>query len=75
MSSNNYNILIFSTNIKTKLQKKKIEKALNNNALIKNWSIDQSDEDYVLRVVCIALTSNDIISIANNLNFTCKELD
>jgi hypothetical protein len=68
-------VLVFATDISNEADKEFISSILDENTVIRQWSIDQEDIDCVLRVVTNVLTVNDIIKIINILGFNCAELE
>ncbi len=74
MEENRKNILVFATDIKTKMEKKQITTPLNDLAAIEEWNIDQKDVDCVLRIVSQSITAEEVIKLINELGFNCAEL-
>ncbi len=68
-------ILIFKTNIKTKRDCFKVQRALKNKFEIEEISIDSEDCDKVLRVISKMSSSQTIIDEVQGLNFFCEELE
>lgn len=69
------NILVFSTNIRTAIDKQNISTVLNENQAIQHWNIDQEDIDCVLRIVSETLSEKEIISIIESQDFKCTSLE
>lgn len=67
-------ILIFKTNIQTREQKRAIASLLNSQVSIESWTIDQEDEDCVLRIVGFAVDKGEIIDLLKKQHFDCIEL-
>ena len=69
-----YNVLVFATDIRTQNDLLKVSAALNENAEIHRWSIDQEDKDCVLRVES-TLSKDEIIELIISHKFDCAELE
>ena len=67
-------ILLFKTDIKTISDKDNIARLLNSDNSIEQWSIDQDDEDCVLRVVTYTLHHHQIINLITSSGYSCCEL-
>jgi hypothetical protein len=74
MTTNLNHILIFKTNIRTKIQKQKLLGVLAAHSGIQQCTIDLSDVDRVLRIVSACLTHQQIISLIQQYGFDCAEL-
>jgi hypothetical protein len=75
MEENIQNVLVFTTNIKTKLDKRKVSNILNTNTDIIKWNIDTQDIDCVLRIVTNKLSISQIIETIKQHNFECEVLE
>ena len=75
MTTDINHILIFKTNIQTKLDKLRIQHELDTLDTIQQWNIDLEDIDCVLRIVSDRLTPEQIISVVNDSGFECSELE
>ncbi len=76
METNNINILIFRTNIRTKQMAEVLSPVFNNHPVINRWCVDTDDIDNVLKVVTNAeLSENDIIRLTRSKGFDCEALD
>jgi hypothetical protein len=69
------NILVFATNIRTKIDKQTISNVLNQNSEIDQWTLDQEDVDCVLRIESKTLSEEQIITLLDNQNFKCSALE
>ena len=67
-------ILLFKTDIKTVSDKDTIALLLNADNSIEQWSIDQDDEDCVLRIVTHTLQHHQIINVITGSGYACCEL-
>lgn len=67
-------ILLFKTDIKTATDKMAVRILLDCDDRIQQWSIDQEDEDCVLRVVTYMLNHHQIIELINHHGHQCCEL-
>ena len=69
------NILVFATNIKTKVDKQKVSNLLDDHSEIHQWNIDQEDIDCVLRIVSDTLSEEQIINLIDSQDFDCAALE
>ncbi|MDX3916599.1 MAG: hypothetical protein QHC79_23855 [Pseudosphingobacterium sp.] len=67
-------LLIFKTSIEDSNCKHKVARVLDQLGTIETWSVDLSDEDYVLRVVSPTLSSDDIMELVHGCGFECEIL-
>jgi hypothetical protein len=67
-------ILIFKTNIKTPGDLETVTDSLNQLPSVQDWSIDQDDIDYVLRIESTTDDMDYIIRVINRIGFECEEL-
>lgn len=67
-------ILIFKTNIQTCEQKEMIGALLDKHTQIVSWTIDQEDEDCVLRVVGLEISIHEVVALVNAQHMACSEL-
>lgn len=68
-------ILVFRTNIKYLKEVKTLKNDLESIKGITKWSFDLDDCDKVLRVTGISVNAQEIISLLNQNDFTCLELN
>ncbi len=68
------NILIFRSNIKTNYDRISVERMLDMHPHIDEWTLDQQDEDCVLRVVTGRLNSKQVVDIVKNCGYICEEM-
>ncbi len=71
---NTENILLFKSNIKTASDKFAVERILDIHPHIEQWTVDQQDEDCVLRVISPRLTHNHVIDMVKGCGYHCEEL-
>lgn len=69
------NILILKTNLITEEDRLKIKPLLDNNPLIKEWSVDTEDVDKILRVVTPEMNELQLIGLIEQNGYQCYELD
>ena len=69
-----YKVQVFATDIRTESDLQKVSSALNENADIHRWSIDQEDKDCVLRIES-TLSKDQIIELIISHKFDCAELE
>ncbi len=74
MTGNFDHILLFKTNINCPGDKLYLHAVLDCNPDIRQWTIDQEDEDCVLRIVSYTLTHQQIIQLLNQHGYNCCEL-
>ncbi|MBA3828443.1 MAG: hypothetical protein H0X33_05860 [Taibaiella sp.] len=74
MNRNPEHVLVFRSNIKTENDKYRVSSLLDTHPLIKDWSVDTSDEDCVLRVVSEQLQQEQIIHLVSKCGYQCEEL-
>ena len=67
-------ILIFSTNVHTKKDLRKLTPVLDNDDRIDDWNVDLDDVDRVLRVAAGPINSDEVISLVTKAGFHCSEL-
>jgi hypothetical protein len=67
-------ILLFKTDIRTPSDKMAVRISLDLDDRIQQWSIDQDDEDCVLRIVTPILKHHQIIDLITHHGFNCCEL-
>lgn len=70
----NDNILIFRSNIKTNSDKMAVERMLDIHPHIEDWTLDQQDEDCVLRIITTRLTGRQVIDIVKGCGYLCEEM-
>jgi cell fate (sporulation/competence/biofilm development) regulator YmcA (YheA/YmcA/DUF963 family) len=68
------NILIFRSNIKTNYDRISVERMLDMHPHIDEWTLDQQDEDCVLRVVTGRLSSTQVVDIVKGCGYICEEM-
>lgn len=68
------NILLFKSNIKTVSDRFAVERILDIHPQIDQWTIDQQDEDCVLRVISERLTHKHIIDMVAGCGYRCEEM-
>ena len=68
-------ILIFKTNIRTRYDKLRIQRLLDANESVSQWSVDHKDVDCVLRIVSDSLTPEQVIDQVKQQGFDCAELE
>lgn len=68
------NILIFRSNIKTSYDRISVERMLDIHPHIDEWTLDQQDEDCVLRVVTGRLSSKQVVDIVKGCGYICEEM-
>jgi hypothetical protein len=69
------NVLVFTTNIKTENDIRKIISTLDKHSEIHKWNVDQEDIDCVLRIVTNTLSEENIIQLINQHDFECAVLE
>jgi cell fate (sporulation/competence/biofilm development) regulator YmcA (YheA/YmcA/DUF963 family) len=69
------NVLVFTTNIKTENDIRKIISTLDKHSEIHEWNVDQEDIDCVLRIVTNTLSEENIIQLINKHDFECAVLE
>lgn len=67
-------VLVFKTDIVAKTNSDILRQILNEDRRIKNWNIDQSDIDNVLRIESNEMRPADVIQLVENLGYMCEEL-
>ena len=67
-------ILIFSTNIHTKKDLRRLTPVLDNDKRVNDWNVDMDDIDRVLRIATGQMTSEDVILLLTEAGFHCREL-
>lgn len=67
-------IHIFSTNIRTDEDLAALAPVLDAHAQIERWTVDQEDEDCVLRIVSHTLTCPELIELVGRYGYHCAEL-
>lgn len=67
-------ILIFKSNIKTSSDRLAVERMLDIHPHVETWTLDQQDEDCVLRVISGKLTCTQVIDIVKNCGYNCEEM-
>lgn len=67
-------ILIFSTNIHTKKDLRRLTPVLNNDKRIGEWNVDMDDVDRVLRIATGLMSPEEVISLVTEAGFHCREL-
>jgi cell fate (sporulation/competence/biofilm development) regulator YmcA (YheA/YmcA/DUF963 family) len=68
------NLLIFRSNIKTISDRISMERTLDYHPHIDKWTLDQQDEDCVLRIITERLSSQQVIAIVKNCGYFCEEM-
>lgn len=71
---NTGNILIFKSNIKTASDRIAVERLFDIHPHVERWTVDQADEDCVLRVVSGRLSSGQVIDMIRSCGYTCEEM-
>jgi hypothetical protein len=67
-------IHLFKTNICTESDRQRVKFLLESHGDIEDWSIDQEDEDRVLRVVSWSLKKQTIMQLLTGKGYLCVEL-
>ena len=67
-------IQVFKTNIQDTHDLERVAAILNNETEVKQWNVDLSDVDKVLRVQTEGLSPEDIIHLITRADFCCEEL-
>lgn len=71
----NFNhILLFKTSCSSLTDKKALQKLLENQQGIEEWSLDLDDCDYVLRIISYEIHHDHIIQLMNDHGYECCEL-
>ncbi len=68
-------ILILKTNVKNKIDFKKIKNLLFNTFKINECTIDLEDKDKVLRILGDELKIENIVNKVKEMGYYCEELD
>ncbi len=68
-------VLVFKTNIADVTGMRLLKGLFNKMWQVKNWSVDLEDDDRVLRIESVHLSSNRISSMVCDLGISCSELD
>jgi hypothetical protein len=68
------NILVFETNIRFKKDITKVTPAINNEARIRKWNVDQQDKGKILRMETIDLHPSEVIMLIAKAGYSCAEL-
>lgn len=72
---NDFNILVFKTNISRKKDLGIIEPVLSSHDPIIKWNVDMHDIDKILRVESTCNDTVEIIKMVNNAGYDCEELE
>ena len=67
-------ILVFKTNLTYKKDVKKLSGLLGSQEEIRNWNVDLSDIDRVLRIECNQINAYKIIQLVTTAGYSCEEL-
>lgn len=67
-------ILIFRSNIKTTSDRIAVERTLDIHPHIHQWTLDQQDDDCVLRVITERLSHRQIIDMVKGCGYVCEEM-
>lgn len=73
MEINGSSVLLFKTNIRTESDKQLMTQLMQQHE-INHWTVDQDDEDCVLRIVSNEIQLNDVIALVNQHGYQCEEL-
>jgi len=69
-------VLVFKTNIETRLNLDRMEPIFNNHPNIKVWSIDTEDVDNVLRIEADeSLSEKEVIQLIQPIGVQCEVLN
>lgn len=71
---NTIDILIFKTNIETEQDLNRVAPLLNQDHLIRKWSVDREDIDHVLRIESEGADEMKIKQKMEYAGFLCEEL-
>lgn len=74
MAENNDQIFVFKSDIKTKKDVRFLQRFLDIHPRIKQWSVDISDVDHVLRIVTATLNESNIADIISRCGYSCETL-
>ncbi|MFD1630973.1 hypothetical protein [Pseudopedobacter beijingensis] len=72
---NETHILLFKTSVTNLTERERIQASLDKHPHIISWTVDLSDEDFVLRVVATESNHQFIISMVEDCGFHCQILN
>lgn len=75
MYSNNKQILVFKTNIRTNQDRLSVKPSLDSEEGIIGWNVDMQDVDCVLRIETPGITTHEVIAIINRHGYQCSVLE
>jgi hypothetical protein len=74
MTANGLYVFIYKTSVETGIDREFIANTLNHFLGVRNWTIDLSDEDKILRVESKDNDANRVIGLLNAYGFICMQM-